>query len=704
MQCAECGAYLSPDSNFCGICGTPVVSQPASATETQAPVAHSAQPVTAAPTPYPSQPKATQKSGRAPVIAIAISLVLGIVFCAVAAVVGLYLLLGRSEPDRTSLTGGQTSPVVTQIVTAAVTNPHESTPAAPPADPPLPEPVTVRVVPDGSGDYASLEAAVAAVPSGSTILLDPGTHRLAGSLEIEKSLSVQGTGMDQTIVVGTEGAQVVRFTGPGFLSAQGIAFRYEGTGPARVVTIDDAEIDIADCHFSGGIWSDAESMGGDGILLWGNSTGTIRASHFEGNGHSGIELQDQSQLLLEDNVFRDNGKSGLIYFDDSGGTARGNELTGNGLHGIEVREQAQPVLEANTSTLNAENGIAYFEYASGTARQNTCSENGLHGIGVRENAYPDLEENVCNKNQEAGIRFSDSAGGTASRNECVENGLHGISVRKEAQPVLEANTITLNAQDGIAYFEESGGLARQNICSENGLHGISVNEQAHPTLEGNLCENNAEAGIRYSDSTGGTARGNICTGNGLHGFHLGEHANPTLEDNVSNSNVEGGFVYFDEASGVARGNECVGNQWGIHVAETASPELADNDCRDNEKLDLDDRRVAPEPRFGPITFARDRTEEYEPIDPTSTFPPGTTEVHAFFDYDGMSPELEWARTWVRDGEERVAKSQNWTGSGRGTWWLRYFITEGSSLKPGTYELHLYLQGSLVQSGTFVIQE
>jgi hypothetical protein len=140
------------------------------------------------------------------------------------------------------------------------------------------------------------------------------------------------------------------------------------------------------------------------------------------------------------------------------------------------------------------------------------------------------------------------------------------------------------------------------------------------------------------------------------------------------------------------------------VAETAAPELVDNDCRDNSQADVDDRRIPPEPRFDPITFARDRTEENDPIDPTTTFPGGTKEVHALFGYEGMSSDVEWARAWYHDGEESLAKTQNWTGSDSGTYGLRYFDTEGNPLKPGNYELRLYIQGNLVQSGSFVIQE
>ncbi len=702
MKCRECGIELLPGSDFCGTCGAPVLPQPASDLTPPPPVG-AAQPTMAAPGQYPvssglelQQREPTKRTRRLPIFAMVLRAMVVALFCVVVATV-LYRAFVRVAIGQfvTNETG--------QVATVVVTHPSEASPTISPTATPPPAPVTVRLAPDGSGDYASLEAAVKAVPPGSTILLDAGTYQLAGSLEIAKSLSLQGAGMEQTLVTGDQGNQVVLFSGPGSFAAQDIEFRFEGTDPARVVTVDDGEIDIARCTFSGGIWSDAEKMGGDGLLLRGNTTGSIRGSLFEGNGLNGMELQDQSQPLLEDNVFRDNGKSGLIYFGQSGGTARRNESTANGLHGIEVRDQAQPILEDNNCNENVQDGIAYFEHAAGEARRNTCSENGLHGIGVNEEAQPTLEENVCQSNASVGIRYAGSSGGTARNNHCSENQLHGLVIRDKAQPLLEGNTCATNAQDGIAYFGQSGGVARQNRCAENGLHGISVTAEAHPTLEDNICENNAEAGIRFADSSGGTARGNSCTGNGLHGFHLGEQANPTLEDNISNNNVEGGFVYFDESSGVAQGNTCIGNRWGIHVVETANPELVNNDCRENSQADIDDRRIAPEPGFGPITFARDRTEEYAPIDPATIFPAGTTEIHALFDFEGMSAEVAWSRTWYRDGEERVAKTQNWTGNERGTWGLRYYSTDGSPLTSGNYELRLSIEGSVVQSGTFVIQ-
>jgi parallel beta-helix repeat protein len=552
-------------------------------------------------TPVLPQAEDARQPRGVPIGVVMLGAIVAVLVCGVIAT-GLYFFLGKPDLGLAFLGTQKTAPpAITQVVTSVpaevvthvVTNTPEPTPTILPTDTPIPGPVTVRVAPDGSGDYANLEAAVEAVPSGSTILLDTGTFQLEASLEISKSLSLRGAGMDETFITGTEGDEVVLFSGPGFFAAEGITFRYEGSLRARVVTVKDGEIDVVRCRFTGGIWNEEEEKGGDGLFLRGNTTGSVRESWFEGNELHGIELQDGSKPLLEGNVCMANGQNGICYWDESGGTARQNTCTQNGRHGIGVNEQAQPILEGNVCKDNEEIGIRFSDTAEGTASRNECTGNGLHGIVVRGEAQPTLEENTCRENQQSGIVYFESGGGLAIGNECTGNGLHGIGVEEQAQPTLEGNTCTGNVETGIVYFDQAGGVARQNRCTENGLHGIGVNGEAQPTLEDNTCENNAEVGIRFTDNSGGLVRRNTCTGNGLHGFQIKEQASPTLEGNTSSNNVEGGIIYMDSAGGAARQNVCIGNKWGIYVAETANPELMDNDCRNNSTADIDDRRVPP---------------------------------------------------------------------------------------------------------------
>jgi pSer/pThr/pTyr-binding forkhead associated (FHA) protein len=143
------------------------------------------------------------------------------------------------------------------------------------------------------------------------------------------------------------------------------------------------------------------------------------------------------------------------------------------------------------------------------------------------------------------------------------------------------------------------------------------------------------------------------------------------------------------------------------VAPTVSPTVTDVPTVAPTATDVPTAAPTPTPpgpAFGRITFARDKTDANEPIEPTSTFPAGTLRVYAIFDYEGMSTDLEWGRTWYRDGEEYVAKTVSWSGQEDGTWSLWLFRTSGDPLLSATYELRLYIQGEQVQSATFVITE
>lgn len=520
---------------------TSIVAEPqASSIHAAPPTMMSSRPSATPQAPVLPVPATAKPSTRLPVVLGAILVVLA---CAIAAFAGYYML-SRSGGKQASSGGDQTSvPAITMVVTnspvpmmtVVVTNSPEPTNTPEPTITSPPGPMTVHVVPDGSGDYASLEAAVDTVPAESTITLAPGTYRLTGQLTVDKSLTLRGAGMDQTFVVGDAGEYMVKFTGLGSFVLEGITFRYEGTAWTRVVVVEDGIIDFAHCRFTGAVRDEVVSKGGSGLRVLGNTMGIVRECRMEGNGLDGVSVQDQSQPTLAGNVVINNTQVGIAYWDDAGGMVQENECSSNGLHGITVNEQAQPVLERNVCRDNEQVGIRYAGTARGVARENECIGNGLYGMAVVVQAQPTLEDNICTDNAEIGIRYSGSSGGSARRNECARNGLSGIVVVGQAQPALEGNTCTGNTENGIAYFDNAGGMAQQNTCSGNGLNGILVTERAQPALEGNFCQDNQEAGIHYSGGGGGVARQNTCTG----------------------------------------------NQWGIYVNEVAVPDLSDNECYDN---------------------------------------------------------------------------------------------------------------------------
>jgi parallel beta-helix repeat protein len=325
------------------------------------------------------------------------------------AAIALYMLFGNREgnvslqPSPTAMVQVVTNTPISQV-TMVVTNTPEPTSVATataiPTPTPTAGPVTVRVAPDGSGDYASLGEAVAAVLPGSTIRLDPGTYVLPQPLLVEKTLALVGSGMDVTFVTGTTGDQLVHFRGPGQLTLHDITFRYEGTTQANVVVVENGEVDIAQSRFTGAIRNLDEKRGGMGLLLLGSTTGTIRDSRFEGNAFHGIDLYGQSQPTIQGNILSNNQGRGLVYREQTSGIARQNDCSSNHFQGILVWGQAQPALEANTCRDNGHAGILFTDSTAGSARDNECIGNRF-GILVEGAANPSLAGNKCYDNSDA---------------------------------------------------------------------------------------------------------------------------------------------------------------------------------------------------------------------------------------------------------------------------------------------------------------
>jgi hypothetical protein len=150
----------------------------------------------------------------------------------------------------------------------------------------------------------------------------------------------------------------------------------------------------------------------------------------------------------------------------------------------------------------------------------------------------------------------------------------------------------------------------------------------------------------------------------------------------------------------------------ISVLERSTPEsppaagTASNVAVERDSLPISQTNDEPvlknEPEIGKITFALDATDEYEPIDPGFLFAEGVTEVHAIFEYRGMSPNYTWERVWYLNEKEISRSSGLWTGYETGS--FDYFIDNGGKPLPaGDWILELYVEGKLCSLGVFIIE-
>lgn len=212
---------------------------------------------------------------------------------------------------------------------------------------------TATIVVDGV-QVKSLEEALQRSAPGDVIRLPAGVYRLSRPLEITKSVTLVGEGMDSTKVVCDGEGYVIKVSG-GKFSARGISFAHDGQNWADVMVIDWAYVVIENYRFRGGVWDAENKRDGDGVWMRGATTGAVKGSVFVQNGLHRIDLSDVAEVLLEGNTCEANNSCGIAYFGNAGGTARNNVCRSNRQDQIWIARTASPILVDNEGAVKKEN-------------------------------------------------------------------------------------------------------------------------------------------------------------------------------------------------------------------------------------------------------------------------------------------------------------------------------------------------------------
>ncbi len=107
--------------------------------------------------------------------------------------------------------------------------------------------------------------------------------------------------------------------------------------------------------------------------------------------------------------------------------------------------------------------------------------------------------------------------------------------------------------------------------------------------------------------------------------------------------------------------------------------------------------------FYNLVFSDGVTEDDQPKDLWYTLPGNSSQLCAFWDYEGMVDGMSWSAYWFVDGEldeDASYVDETWAGSSAGNWWV--CVTSEGSLGDGLYELVLEVQGeSMLTNSIFV---
>ncbi len=245
-------------------------------------------------------------------------------------------------------------------------------------------------------DFPSVQAALAAAAAGDTVRVAPGTYR--ENVTITKAVTITSDFTDTrdvaiiraTILDGggsakKEGAQPIINVPAGVHGARivGLTLRNGAHG-----LMNAGRIDVFDNYFS---------ENGD-ALSFESGAGHVRGNLFEKNRDDGIDMDDASEALIEDNVIRDNRDDGieirLHKIKDPAARLtiiiRRNLITGNGEDGLQLidypgKSARSFLIEGNVFHRNAMVGLACM--SDGNTKENYEGAGLLEPVVVINNTF-----------------------------------------------------------------------------------------------------------------------------------------------------------------------------------------------------------------------------------------------------------------------------------------------------------------------------
>jgi parallel beta-helix repeat protein len=369
--------------------------------------------------------------------------------------------------------------------------------AQPPQEPPAPQEPPSSMLVTNASEFVQ---AISEIKEGGEITLQPGEYRLREPLHIRKSLTISGTGYEETVIV-FEGKSIftedegpcggIKYSGEGMLSIRDVSIRYSGADEGcDVITAVKGDLRLTRCFISGGVGRDEKkNLIGCGVWVHKTSNAVISGCIIADN-EVGVGVSARSKARIEFSKILGNGEWGIAIGENASSEVRHCEISNNGI-GILASDESRLVARNNTCEGNTYSGIALFGSAQGEVVGNTCRNNGLHGIYADEQSRLVARNNTCEGNKQDGISLFGSAQGEVVGNTCRNNGTDGIAAQEQSRLVARNNTCERNQDTGIALFGSAQGEVEGNRCVNNSAFGIYIHERSvKATLRNNTVYGN----------------------------------------------------------------------------------------------------------------------------------------------------------------------------------------------------------------------
>ena len=206
----------------------------------------------------------------------------------------------------------------------------------------------------GNNAYATIYDAVSAAQPGDTVLVSPGIHELTSTLNIHKSITVQGMDKEKVVLKGSRDIEttvhlangatlknltVTRDNEGDWATNKNMNLVAFGHNLSAVTTVEDCII----------------KYGRNGVLLNDTANAVIRGNLID-NNRTGIQMQNQVNAAVKGNTITNNHTIGVLLQDLNGGSAHGvptftgNTIQDNWYSDFENRWNSEYVVELDGNT------------------------------------------------------------------------------------------------------------------------------------------------------------------------------------------------------------------------------------------------------------------------------------------------------------------------------------------------------------------
>ncbi len=402
---------------------------------------------------------------------------------------------------------------------------------------------TTLVVAASGGDYATIDAALAAVPAGGAeIFVKRGLYTIASTLTVPSNTTICGEGEGTEVKLGNSAGVNMFYVGS---SATDVVIRdlkingnrANNSATYNGVRVDGSRVRVINVHVTG--------ANGYNLVAWtGSSDVHFISCVSEDARDEGIEFMGCVRGSAVGNHVRNIGKNAILVWANvaQGGTSSGITIADNvvsgasaltsGFAGIKIDDGATDVAVTGNVVLaggTSSPGIRVDSNSANVVSNITVTGNTVVGstaegilVGFASNVV--VEGNAVRGCATAGIKLSGATctNGQVVGNTSSGNTLYGIYADTVTGPHIVGNVVSGNTQQGMLI----------NACTDATVTGNRVVSNGGTTY----------GGLDITNSTGGVVCGNTIRGTGAHGIST---------QGSSGLTVSGNHVAYARAAGIA---------------------------------------------------------------------------------------------------------------------------------------------------------